>query len=53
LALCAKIAQGSLKIGTGVTLYDLSDSSLSLNYNFEHRSAYISHTGWLNAKVGF
>ncbi|MES2961799.1 MAG: autotransporter domain-containing protein [Pseudomonadota bacterium] len=47
----SKVAQGSLRLGTGVSFYTKKDVTLSLNYGFEHRSDYISHSGWL--RIGY
>lgn len=47
----SKIAQGSLKIGSGISFYTKEDVTFSLNYAFEHRSDYASHSGW--ARMGW
>jgi len=47
------IAQGSLKIGTGVKFYHDNFFSMNLDYSFEQRSDYHAHYGSLKAKYEF
>lgn len=49
----ARIAQGSLKIGTGVDFYTLADTTISANYIYENRNQYSAHSGWLKARYAF
>jgi len=49
----ARIAQGSLKIGTGIEFFARNDLSLSANYIFENRNQYSAHSGWLKARYNF
>lgn len=47
----AKVAQGSLMLGTGVSFYTKNDVTVSVNYGLEYRSDYVSNSGWL--RVGY
>ncbi len=49
----AKVAQGILMLGTGVSFYTKNDVTLSVNYGFEYRSDYVSNSGWLRAGYKF
>jgi hypothetical protein len=49
----ARITQGSLKIGTGVTIYNQHGYSLNAQYDLEHRNNYTAHIGSLRAKYYF
>ncbi len=49
----ARIAQGSWRIDTGVTFYNIKDFNISANYTFDHRSRFNASTGWLRFKYGF
>lgn len=49
----SNIAQGSLKLGTGMALYTVHDLSFSTLYELEKRNDYISHTGWIKFGVSF
>ena len=49
----AKIAQGSLRLGAGLKLYQIDYFTLSADYGFEHRSKFDSHTGSLRGRYSF
>lgn len=49
----AKVAQASLRIGTGIAFYTKEDVTLSLNYGFEHRNSFTSNSAWLRAGYKF
>ena len=49
----ARVAQGSLKIGTGFAFYTTNDITLSANYGFEKRTNYTSNLGWIRVRYGF
>lgn len=52
-AVSAKIDQRSFKMGVGVELTNIHEMTLSLDYNFEKKSDYQSHSGLLKARYGF
>ncbi|MES2961962.1 MAG: autotransporter domain-containing protein [Pseudomonadota bacterium] len=43
----SRVAQGSFKLGTGVSFYTKKNVTVSVNYGLERRSDYIAHSGWL------
>ncbi len=49
----ANIAQGSLKVATGLSFYSAKGASVSVNYGFERRNDYAAHSGWLVARQNF
>ena len=49
----AKVAQGSLKLATGVAFYTKDNVTISMNYGLEHRSDYIANSAWLRILYGF
>jgi uncharacterized protein with beta-barrel porin domain len=49
----AKIAQGSLRLGAGLRVYQMNSFTLSADYSFEHRTQYDSHMGSFRAKYSF
>ena len=49
----SKVAQGSLKLGTGVQLFQGKSTILSLNYSYEHRSGYSGNYGSLRFRYSF
>ncbi len=49
----SRIARGSLILGTGVKLLCQDRFVLSLDYNFEQRSKYQAHLGYLKGKYNF
>ncbi len=49
----ARVAQGSLKFGSGINIYTNDTATISANYDYEHRKNYQAHTGNLKFKYSF
>ena len=49
----SKIAQGSLRLGTGVQFFQADAITLSLNYSYERRIGYNSNYGALRFRYSF
>jgi len=49
----AKVAQGSLRLTTGLTIFTKENLTLGMNYSFEHRDKYTSNSTWIRLRYGF
>ena len=52
-SLASKVDRNSLRIGAGIDVTNDNDVTFSLDYNFEKKSEYQSHYGFVKARYGF
>ncbi len=49
----SKMNRNSIKLGTSLDIINTNNISLKLDYTFEHKTSYNSHTGLIKAKYEF
>ncbi len=49
----SKMNRNSIKLGASLDIININDISLKLDYTYEHKTSYNSHTGLIKAKYEF